>query len=101
MAAAEPLFRLRELSIRLRRLPETPWIEMEVDDHPVVLVRVGGRPPRGRPPGVVVPGGRRVSFRRRPGRTDWTGRRIIWNPPMEMWVWTHLGPYNGFMHTVF
>ena len=98
--ADEPVFRLRDCSVRLKRLPETPWVEMEVEGHPVVLVRVGERPPRGRLPGVVVPGGRRVSFRVSPGRTDWTGRRIIWCSAMNMWVWSHLGPYNGNMYTV-
>ena len=93
MGTAEPVLRLRDLSIRLRRLPETPWVEMEVEDEPVVLVRVGGRPRRGRLPGRVVPGGRRVSFRVRPGRIDWTGRGIIWSRELQRWGWAYLGPY--------
>ena len=97
MAANQPILRLRELSIRLVRLPETPWVEMEYEDHPVVLLRVGGRPPRGRLPGVVVPGGRRVSLRRRLGRTDWTGRRIIWSRGLRRWFWAYQGPYNSAM----
>ena len=98
MAANQPILRLREFSIRLVRLPETPWVEMEHEDHPVVLLRVGGRPPRGRLPGVIVPGGRRVSLRLRRGRTDWTGRRIIWSRELEKWVWVYQGPYNGGLY---
>ena len=95
MAANQPILRLREFSIRLVRLPETPWVEMEYGDHPVVLVRVGVRPPRGRLPGVVVSGGRRVSLRLRHGRIDWTGRRIIWSRALERWIWAYQGPYRN------
>ena len=54
MGSVEPVLRLRDLSIRLRRFPETPWVEMEIGDEPVLYVRVRGRSVRGTLPGLIL-----------------------------------------------
>ena len=92
MGSAEPVLRLRDLCIRLLRLPETPWEEMEIGDEPVLYVRVRGRSVRGTLPGLVLRGRRRVSPRLRAARFDWTGRNVIWSRELQSWGWAYQGP---------
>ena len=92
MGSAEPVLRLRDLCIRLLRLPEMPWEEMELGDEPVLYVRVRGRSVRGTLPGLVLRGRRRVSPRLRAARFDWTGRNVIWSRELQSWGWAYQGP---------
>ena len=92
MGSVEPVLRLRDLSIRLRRFPETPWVEMEIGDEPVLFVRVRGRSVRGTLPGLVVRRRRHVSSRMRPAGFDWTGRNVIWSRELQRWGWAYQGP---------
>ena len=92
MGSAEPVLRLRDLCIRLLRLPEIPWEEMEIGDEPVLYVRVRGRSVRGTLPGLVLRGRRRVSPRLRAARFDWTGRNVIWSRELQSWGWAYQGP---------
>ena len=90
-AVVEPQYKLGDLRVRVRRLPisdEQAWVEMEsLLDGPPVMLSNGGRGSRGRPPGRVVPGGRRISLRRAPGRPNWGARDILWVPRWECWCW--------------
>ena len=92
-------YKLRNFSIPLVPIPKDQvWIEVPTKDGrgPFVWVHIDGREKgRGRPPGKVVLGGRRVSLRKRPGRTDWTGRLLMWNQSGDFWAWTQQGPAWG------
>ena len=88
-AEVEPQYRLRDLRVRVERLPEDQsWVEMEsLPDGPPVMISIRGRSSRGRPPGRRVEGGRQISLRRVPGRPNWGAREILWVPRGECWCW--------------
>ena len=92
MGGVDPVLRLRDLRTRLRRLPDVPWLEVELGDKPVLFVRVRGRSVRGTLPGVMVRRRRRVSTRMRPAGFDWTGRNVIWSRELQRWGWAYQGP---------
>ena len=91
-------YKLRQLSIPLVRLhlPEDKaWIEMETKGGrgPSVWVYINPRKKgRGRPPGRLVDGGRRISLRKKPGRIDWSKRVVEWRKKDNFWIWTDEGP---------
>ena len=92
MGSAEPVLRLRDLCLRVLRLHDIPWEEVEIGGEPVLYVRVRGRSVRGTLPGLVLRGRRRVSPRFRAARFDWTGRNVIWSRELQRWGWAYQGP---------
>ena len=70
MGSVDPVHRLRDLCARLRRLPDIPWLEVELGDEPVLFVRVRGRSIRGTLPGVMVRRRRRVFIGEDPNLAD-------------------------------
>ena len=99
-------YKLRQLSIPLVRLhlPEDQiWFEMETKGGrgPYVWIYINPREKRrGRPPGRLVAGGRRISLRKKPGRVDWSKRLVEWRKKDNFWLWTDEGPHWKTSHVI-
>ena len=95
-AGANMKYKLRNLSISLVPIPEDQvWIEVPTKDGrgPFVWVHIDGREKgRGRPPGKLVAGGRRISLKKKPGRFDWSKQGLEWNKRGNLWLWHNGDP---------